>query len=670
VFYVEIALVGVLFGGLYALSASGIVLTYTATGVFNIAHFAVALLAGYLGWQLSGVWGVPLPLVVPIVLVVCGPVLGLALERAVFRPLQQRRASSSEKLVAALGVTVVLLALINVVWGPGAQGTVDEPVPRLFGEHDYDVGSIQFDSEQVGLVVTVLVVAALLYVLLQRTFLGASIRAVVDRRELAELAAIDANRVSQVAWGLGCTLAAVTGLIIPRGYLEPEKIIFFGIETFSVAVVARLTSVPKAILFGFFVLGMGGSLLDIFEPFGQTGGAAETYQAVVTNLSSIVLFVALVIMRRLDEVGETGSTGQGLVGRFGSVKVRGSSVAGPLLLGAAALWVPFVLGSEDLRLAHVVMALLVIFASIVCITGYSGHLTLGQASIAGVGAFFSARATNGLDVGPITIDLPVLLAMLFGAGVALLAGLLAGYPAMRRKGLFLGLTTLGLALIIDRFVFNAQLFVGDPGGLEVHRPELFGIDLTGDRAFYYFELVVVGLVLLLAYNLRSGRLGRVLGAMRDSETAAQSVGIGLRRAKLFVFAVSSAMAGIGGAMLTQANENWDTTTFNPLFGFFWFVAVVVCGIADVRGAVLAAVLYVLIPRQLDLDIASAIGIFGIAALFLGRLQGGIVGQVGRLGPVLRRGVAEQYRKARAPAPEPPPALVPTAFAERILSERS
>ena len=120
-FYVQIALLGIIFGCLYALSATGIVLTYTATGVFNIAHFAIALLAGYLGWQLSGVWGVPLPLTVLIVLIVCGPLLGLVLERVVFRPLQARHASSSEKLVAALGVTVVILALINVIWGPGVK---------------------------------------------------------------------------------------------------------------------------------------------------------------------------------------------------------------------------------------------------------------------------------------------------------------------------------------------------------------------------------------------------------------------------------------------------------------------------------------------------------------------------------------------------------------------
>jgi len=662
-FYVQIALLGIIFGCLYALSATGIVLTYTATGVFNIAHFAIALLAGYLGWQLSGRWGLPLVVVLPVVLLVCGPVMGLVLERLVFRPLQARKASSSEKLVAALGVTVVILALINVVWGPGVQGSTTEPVPRLFGLTPFEVGSLTFDTEQVGLLATVLAAAGALYVLFQRTFLGTSIRAVVDRRELAELAAIDSNRVSQVAWALGCTLAAVTGVIIPQGVLEPTKIIFFGIETFSVAVVARLTSVPKAILFGFLVMGLGRSLLDVFEPFGASGGLADTYQAVVTNLSSIVLFAALVVFRRLDEVGDSTSTGPGLV--VGALGTRGTSPTRTTVAaaaGIAAVLAPVVLGGADLRLAHTVLALTVIFVSIVCITGFSGHLTLGQASIAGLGAFFTARAANAFD-------LPVLLAMVLGALAATAAGLLAGYPALRRKGLFLGLTTLGLALIIDRFVFNAQLFQGGPGGLTVERPTLFGLDLGGDVAFYFYELVVVALMLVLARNLRSGRLGRVLAAMRDSETAAQSVGIGLRRAKLFVFGVSSAMAGVGGALLTQTNQNWDVTTFNPVLGLFWFTAVVVCGVSSIGGGVLAAVLYVLIPRQLGLDIQSAIGIFGIGAVLLGRLPGGLIAQGQRAGRVLQARVAEQYEAARRPAPAPPPAPVPTAFAERVLADR-
>jgi branched-chain amino acid transport system permease protein len=660
VYYVQIALLGIIFGCLYALSATGIVLTYTATGVFNIAHFAIALLAGYLGWQLSGVWGLPLVVVLPVVLLVCGPGLGLVLERLVFRPLQRRQASSSEKLVAALGVTVVLLALINVVWGPGVQGTTTEPVPRLFGLTPFSIGSLTFDTEQVGLLATMGAVAAVLYVLMNRTFLGTSIRAVVDRRDLAELTGIDSNRVSQVAWTLGCVLAALTGLIIPQGTLEPTKIIFFGIETFSVAVVARLVSVPKAILFGFLVMGLGRSLLDVFEPFGSAGAWAETYQAIVTNLSSIVLFGALVAFRRLDEVG-TGSAGPGLVaGAFGRRATSGASGAVTAIAALVALVAPAFLAGPDLRLAQVVLALTVIFTSIVCITGFSGHLTLGQASIAGLGAFATARAAN-------TLHLPTVLAMCFGAAVAMAAGLLAGYPALRRKGLFLGLTTLGLALIIDRFVFNAEIFQGGPGGLVVHRPTIFGLELSGDTAFYFYELAIVVLVLVLANNLRRGRLGRVLGAMRDSETGAQSVGIGLRRAKLFVFAVSSAMAGIGGTLLTQANQNWDPVTFNPVLGLFWFTAVVVCGVSSLSGAVLAAVLYILVPRQLDLDIQSAIGLFGLGAVFLGQIPGGVVAQGRRFSRSLQARLAEQYRAARRPLPAPEPSPVATAFADRALT---
>ena len=672
-FYVQIALLGVISGCLYALSATGIVLTYTATGVFNIAHFAIALLAGYLGWQLSGVWGLPLVAVVPIVLIVCGPLLGLVLERVVFRPLQERSASSSERLVAALGVSVVVLALINVIWGPGVQGTPSEPVPRLFGQRPIELGSLQFDTEQVGLFVTVLVVALLLYLLFQRTFLGTSIRAVVDRRELAELAAIDTTRVSQVAWSLGCTLAALTGLIIPQGVLEPTRIIFFGIETFSVAVVARLTSVPRAILFGFLVMGLGRALMDNFEPFGDVGNAADTYQAVVLNLSSIVLFLVLVAFRKMDEVGETGS-GPGLAaGVLGERRVGPARVAVAAGMAFVAIGAPALLNGENLRLAHTVLALTVIFVSVVCITGFSGHLTLGQASIAGLGAFFTARATNGLGLGigsfHVTLELPVLLAMLVGATASMIAGLVAGYPALRRKGLFLGLTTLGLALIIDRFVFNTRLFLGPAGALTVRRPSLFGIDLGGDTAFYFYEVVVVAIVLLLARNLSSGRLGRVLAAMRDSETGAQSVGIRLRRAKLFVFGVSSAMAGIGGAMLTQAQENWDVTTFNPVLGLFWFTAVLVCGVASIGGGILAAVAYVMIPHILDLDLQSAIGIFGIGAVFLGRLPGGVIAQGGRLGRTIAARTTDRYRLLQRPDPTVPPAPVPTAFAERVLTER-
>jgi branched-chain amino acid transport system permease protein len=312
------------------------------------------------------------------------------------------------------------------------------------------------------------------------------------------------------------------------------------------------------------------------------------------------------------------------------------------------------------------VGLLVIFASLVCITGFSGHISLGQASIAGLGAYFTARAVNGLHV-------PVIVGMLVGAGVAMLAGLIAGFPALKRKGLFLGLTTLGLGLLIDRFVFGSSIFAGNgTSGLVVHKPSLFGIDLSSPKAYYFFELVVAALALLLANNLRSGRLGRILGAMRDSETAAKAVGIDLRRYKLFIFAGSSFIAGLGGALLSMATGAWDPEQFNPVFSLFWFVAVTVAGISSLGGAALAAVIFVMLPLAIHQDIQASVFFLGIGALFLGRLPGGLIGVLRRI-PVWVTGAARReydaiQRDAHQPVAEPAAQLRPSGFALAVLHE--
>src|SRR5205807_8490820 len=147
------------------------------------------------------------------------------------------------------------------------------------------------------------------------------------------------------------------------------------------------------------------------------------------------------------------------------------------------------------------LALTVVFISIVCITGFCGYITLGQAAFAGTGAYVSARVANAFG-------LPVILAMLIGGLGAVVVGLIAGYPALKRRGLFLGLTTLAIGLLTYQFVFSSNVFAGGSGGLTAHRPSVLGLSFAGDRAFYWFELCWVVLMLVLARNLRSGRLGR------------------------------------------------------------------------------------------------------------------------------------------------------------------
>jgi len=670
VHYVQIILTGIFAGSVYAIGGTGIVLTYKATGVFNLAHFTIGLFAAYVLWQINGVWGVPLWIAAPFVLLVVGPGIGVVLERFVFRSLQRRRASTSEKLVANLGVLVIFLGLINIIWGGGVKGNRKEPVPQLWPTHRFEIGSITFDTKQLAFLFAVLIVGALLYVLLRFTFLGTSIQAVVDRRELAELSAIDANRVSMVAWAIGCGLAALTGVLQAPPVLEPIRIIFFGIEMIGVAVVARLISLPIAIASGLLLFGAAHDLLDTFEPFGAKGVLHDYYHQMVGSWSVVLLFVALVGYKKLDELGESVPTGQGIVASdIGRGRgLRPSAVIGVLAVVSAALLLPAFLSDTNMTYAQQMVGMVVIFTSIVCITGFSGHITLGQASIAGLGAYFTARAVNSLHV-------PVIVGMLIGAGVAMIAGLIAGFPALKRKGLFLGLTTLGLGLLIDRLVFNSDLFAGSgTTGLVVRRPTFLRWDLESQKAYYYFALVVAALALLLANNLRSGRLGRILGAMRDSETAAKAVGIDLRRYKLFIFAGSSFIAGLGGALLTMADHSWDPTRFNPVFSLFWFVAITVAGISSLGGAVLAAVIFVMLPLAIQQDIQASVFFLGVGALFLGRLPGGLIGVLRRIPGLFTNAARAEYdrvqRAANEPAPDPAADLHPTPFALAVLGREN
>jgi len=670
VHYVQIILTGIFAGSVYAIGGTGIVLTYKATGVFNLAHFTIGLFAAYVLWQINGVWGVPLWIAAPFVLLVVGPGIGVLLERFVFRSLQRRRASTSEKLVANLGVLVIFLGLINIIWGGGVKGNRKEPVPQLWPTHRFEIGSITFDTKQLAFLFAVLIVGALLYVLLRFTFLGTSIQAVVDRRELAELSAIDANRVSMVAWAIGCGLAALTGVLQAPPVLEPIRIIFFGIEMIGVAVVARLISLPIAIASGLLLFGAAHDLLDTFEPFGAKGVLHDYYHQMVGSWSVVLLFVALVGYKKLDELGESVPTGQGIVASdIGRGRgLRPSAVIGVLAVVSAALLLPAFLSDTNMTYAQQMVGMVVIFTSIVCITGFSGHITLGQASIAGLGAYFTARAVNSLHV-------PVIVGMLIGAGVAMIAGLIAGFPALKRKGLFLGLTTLGLGLLIDRLVFNSDLFAGSgTTGLVVRRPTFLRWDLESQKAYYYFALVVAALALLLANNLRSGRLGRILGAMRDSETAAKAVGIDLRRYKLFIFAGSSFIAGLGGALLTMADHSWDPTRFNPVFSLFWFVAITVAGISSLGGAVLAAVIFVMLPLAIQQDIQASVFFLGVGALFLGRLPGGLIGVLRRIPGLFTNAARAEYdrvqRAASEPAPDPAAHLQPTPFALAVLGREN
>jgi branched-chain amino acid transport system permease protein len=389
----------------------------------------------------------------------------------------------------------------------------------------------------------------------------------------------------------------------------------------------------------------------------------------------------LLIYRTLDEAGSGGASGLVTATFGGRKRSTAAAVQGFVVMVIAVIVIARLLSGENLATAQEVAAYSIAFLSIVAITGYSGHISLAASAFAGLGGYVTARLTSGhlpLPVATSIPQVPVILAMLIGGLLVIPLGVLIGYPALRRKGLILGLITLAFALIVNAFVFQSQGWFKGSVASSINRPHLFGLSLQGDHAFLYFELVVLGLILLFVRNLSSGVLGRVLGAMRDSEKGAVSVGISLRRYKLLIFGASAFIAAIGGSILAQQQETLNLQPngpLSPLSGLYWFGAVVVFGLSYRSGAVLAAILFVSFDVIVGKDQASLV-IIGLIAIFIGYLPGGIIGTLSRLmrgdgmeASPMQRSLADFVKRQHEVIVAPPPGtgLRPSTFAGRLLT---
>src|SRR5436305_8170820 len=163
---VDYAFAGLGLGAIAALSGVGLLVTYRATGVFNIGHGAIAMIAAYLYWQL-GQWGVPTWAAAVLVLVVAAPLFGVVLERAVFRPLQRRSATPAESLVATIGILVLLLGIAYVLWGAEARHPA-----ALLPRNVWHLGDIVIHQDAMTDLAVVVLGTGLLGLVLRLTPLG------------------------------------------------------------------------------------------------------------------------------------------------------------------------------------------------------------------------------------------------------------------------------------------------------------------------------------------------------------------------------------------------------------------------------------------------------------------------------------------------------------------
>jgi len=248
-----------------------------------------------------------------------------------------------------------------------------------------------------------------------------------------------------------------------------------------------------------------------------------------------------------------------------------------------AYYVFFHASDQWLDIAIRATILSVVFLSITIITGIAGQISLCQATFAGIGACATAQLATRFGMS-------VIVAVFIAAALSALIGALLAIPALRLGGIFLALATFAFALFFDNVMARFDWVSGGVIPEATPRPQIGPINFdTSDRAFLVLCLVVLLGVGLVVLAVRSGTTGRTLDALRGSETASASIGISATRARITTFALSAAIAGLGGGLLAMYERaaNYDPN-FVYFQGLLWVVLVVSLGSRTIEGAITAA----------------------------------------------------------------------------------
>jgi sulfate-transporting ATPase len=547
---IRFALLGLGVGALYAFASQGLIVIYRGTGILNFSLGATAIAGVFMQWELQYEYGWPF-LASAIVGVAWSALLGMLTHWVIMRPL--RRASSLVRVIATLGVLITIQAAVVIRYGSNPH-QVDSWLPTdrvtLWGE--------------VGITVDRLILLGIgsasalgLWLLYRTSQFGLATEAVSESERSAAAIGLSPNRIALLNWALGSAMAAVAGIfVVPIITLQVTAMTALILAALAAALVGDFRSFPIATAAGF-ALGIGQALVGRFAD----------QQGLGPSLPFLVIIVVLVFRGRSlplrdHYLQQLPMLGNGRVSWAWALFGCGAVVF--LMLTKQAKWVDAITVS---------LGVAIVLLSIVVLTGYAGQLSLAQYSIAGFGAYVAGRLVA-------VFDIPFLLGLVAGVAAAVPLGLIFGLPAVRTRGINLAIVTLGLGTTIELMLFNNRNYTGGVQGTQVGNPDLFGYDIGSinhPARYGIFVLVMAMLAVWVVANVRRGRSGRRLIAVRTNERAAAALGIDVMVAKLFAFSLASAIAALGGIVLAFRLSSISYQSFTN------FTSITYVGLALVGG---------------------------------------------------------------------------------------
>lgn len=596
---------GVTFAGLLFLLASGFTLVFGLMRIVNMAHGSIYLAGGYVGYStlaathnfgaalIAGTLGMAL--------------FGVALERGL---LIRIRGLPMSELLLTMGVAFIVGDLSLAIWGGNPLAI---RLPAMF-QNPVRSGAFVYPANRLLILGVALLVAALLYYLLNRTRIGAMIRAGVDNREMAAALGININAVFTLVFILGAVLAGLAGVLggnlltlYPGGdsdilTLAVVVIIVGGIGTFWGAVagsviVGLLTTygnayfpelayfslfLPMIVVLlwrpqGLFGLPMGGGSAARAATGGGDGARRRALPAPVRPSRPV---------RRLPALGPTAQ-----------VTLVGACLGAVLLIPHA--------GSTfyiSIVLSILIFGLLAM--SLDLLAGYTGLVSLGHASFLGIAAYSIAYVT-GHGIAP-SVAIPLAL------GVTLAVAAVFGILVIRVRQITFVMLTLALGQIVWGLAYRWTSVLGGDNGLPIAgRPIIGPLNLADTRAYYYFAVVVfAGCAALLQMIVRSP-FGLVLQGIRENEERMSALGFAVGLHKYLAFLIASLFAGVAGVLFAFFNLYVSPTTIDFQRNGIAVLMSVVGGLGTLWGPLIGAVIVVITQQYASIFIARWVTLLGV-----------------------------------------------------------
>ena len=507
--------------------------------------------------------------------------LGALIHLAVFRPL--RTAPALARVVASLGLLLYFQAVATIRFKAGGQRDV---IGSLLPAGSVEIAGVMVPTNRFILAGAAIAVALGLWAVFRFTRFGLATRAAAENEKGALFLGYSPDRIGIVNWVAATVLGAASVILIVSvtKQLDPLGTSMLVVPALAAALLGGLSSFGWTTATGL-AIGMVQSAIlnfsvraDWIPSWIPSGGIQQA-------LPFLVIIVALSI--RGNSLPDRSFITESRLPFSPRPRHVALAVAPPAVLAAVGL---LVLDSQW-RLAIVVSMISALIAlSSVVLTGYVGQISLAQYAFAGLAGLLTAKLAT--DNG-----IPFPWSPLIAIVITACAGILVGTSAVRVRGMTLAVATVGAAVAIQALVFQSEA-LGGLQGRRIPRPRLFGIDLgfsaTGSDNFRPAFGIAVLVVLVFAFafvsNLRRSASGLRWLAVRANERAAAAAGIHVAGSKLGAFAVSSAMAGVGGVLLGYQSEALSADSFTVFAALALLALTYLGGVASLRGAAIAGIL--------------------------------------------------------------------------------